>query len=64
MSERKSGQYWVLFLDTGQKFQVRYMQTSDQYEVELPCGLYVGEYIRDLRGELSAEFQNVRITTK
>lgn len=54
--------YYVLFPATGQKFPIRYLQTSDQYEVDLPAGTYGGEYLRDLRKELSADFPEFRIT--
>lgn len=60
----RKGNYFVLFPDTGEQFPVRYYQTSDMYTVELPCGVYEGEYIADLKGALSADFTNVRITSK
>lgn len=55
---------WVLFASTGQRFPVRYYQTSDRYTVELPCGVYEGEYMSDLRRELLADFKGIRITSK
>lgn len=63
--DRKYEHLWVLFEATGQRFPVRYYQTSDRYTVELPAGqVYEGEYIADLRRELKADFQKVRIVTK
>jgi len=62
MARRKDETFWVLFPATGQKFPIRYMQTSDQYEVELPCGVFGGPMLTDLRNELNANFDNVRIT--
>jgi len=63
MTDVKSGVYCVLF-DDGQKFPVKYYKTTDMYTVELPCGVYEGEYMRDLKRELVAEFNNVRIVSK
>lgn len=62
MTTRRNGTFWVLFPATGQKFPVRYMQTSDLYEVELPAGVYGGPMIDDLRQELKRDFSDVRIT--
>jgi hypothetical protein len=53
--------FWVLF-PTGQKYPVRYTETLDQYEVELPCGVFGGAELRDLRRELNENFVDVRIT--
>ena len=55
---------WVLFEATGQRFPVRFYQTSDRYTVELPCGVYEGENMADLRRELKADFNRIRITSK
>lgn len=55
---------WVLFEATGQKFPVRFYNTSDRYTVELPAGIYEGEYMSDLRRELQADFKRIRIVTK
>jgi hypothetical protein len=55
---------WVLFEATGQKFPVRYYQTSERYTVELPAGIYEGEHMSDLRRELKADFKRIRITSK
>lgn len=55
---------WVLFQATGQRFPVRYYQTTDRWTVELPCGVYEGEHMSDLRRELRADFKQVRITSK
>lgn len=57
-----SNNLWVLFPDTGQRFPIRFMQTSDLYEVELPAGTYGGPMLADLRNELKRDFNNVRIT--
>ena len=54
--------FWVFFPSTGQRFPIRFMQTSDLYEVELPAGTYVGPMLSDLRRELKRDFNNVRIT--
>jgi hypothetical protein len=62
IGRRKEETFWVFFPATGQKFPIRYMQTSDQYEVELPCGIFGGCMLTDLRNELKANFDNVRIT--
>jgi len=64
MSEKRSKQqrFWVLFVVTGERFPIRYMKTSDQYEVDLPAGVYGGEYLEDLKRELKADFEGVRIT--
>lgn len=61
-AERKGDAFWLLFESTGQKFPIRFMNTSDQYEVELPCGVYTGVAINDLRREVRNDFNNVRIT--
>jgi hypothetical protein len=63
MSDRNRNRptFWALFEATGQKFPIRYMETTDQYEVELPAGVYGGEYIEDLKRVLKEEFNNVRI---
>jgi|APCry1669189000_1035189.scaffolds.fasta_scaffold232721_2 hypothetical protein len=55
---------WVLFEATGQKFPVRYYQTTERYTVELPAGIYEGEHMSDLRRELKADFKRIRITSK
>jgi hypothetical protein len=56
---------WVLFEATGQKFPVRYYNTSDRWTVELPAGqVYEGEHMSDLRRELKADFKKIRITSK
>lgn len=55
---------WVLFEQTGQRFPVRFYSTSDRYTVELPCGVYEGEKMADLRRELKADFKRIRITSK
>lgn len=62
MSRRQDEVFWVLFPATGQKFPIRYMQTSDLYEVDLPCGVFGGPLLADLRQELKANFDEVRIT--
>jgi hypothetical protein len=64
MSEIRNDNFCVLFPATGQRFPIRYQQTSDHYEVELPCGLYGGEYLADLKRELILDFdkKNVKIT--
>ena len=62
MSARQHNVFFVSFPATGQKFPIRYMQTSDYYEVELPCGIYGGELLADLRRDLTADFLGVRIT--
>ena len=54
---------WVRFED-GQQFPIRYYQTSDRWTVELPCGIYEGEHMSDLRRELKADFKRARITSK
>jgi hypothetical protein len=62
MSDIRHDNFSVFFPATGQKFPIRYQQTSDHYEVELPCGTYGGEYLADLKRELIADFgKNVRI---
>ena len=53
---------WVFFPATGQKFPIRFMMTSDLYEVELPAGTYGGPLLEDLRQELKRDFNDVRIT--
>jgi hypothetical protein len=54
---------WVLFEATGQRFPVRFYQTTDRWTVELPAGqVYEGEKMSDLRRELKADFKKVRIT--
>jgi len=54
---------WVLFEATGQRFPVRFYQTTDRWTVELPAGqVYEGEKMTDLRRELKADFKKVRIT--
>lgn len=56
---------WVLFEATGQKFPVRFYNTSDCWTVELPAGqVYEGEYMSDLRRELKADFKRIRIVSK
>jgi hypothetical protein len=62
MSDEHRGEFWVEFPATGQRFPIRYMRTSDLYEVELPAGLYGGPMLADLRRELNRDFNNVRIT--
>jgi hypothetical protein len=62
MARQNEETLWAFFPATGQKFPIRYMQTSDQYEVELPCGVFGGPMLADLRHELNANFENVRIT--
>lgn len=62
MSHRKDETFFVFFPATGQKFPIRYMQTSDQYEVALPCGVFGGPLLADLRQELDDNFEEVRIT--
>ena len=64
MSDKcQSDKFWVTFPATKQRFPIRYQYTSDQYEVELPCGVYGGEFLADLKRELRADFDtNVRIT--
>lgn len=61
MSEKKYENFCVLFEATGERFPIRYQQTSDHYEVELPCGVYGGELLSDLKRELKADFKRVRI---
>ena len=61
-AERKGDAFWLLFESTGQKFPIRFMNTSDQYEVELPCGVYTGSALGDLRHKVFSDFNNVRIT--
>ena len=61
MSDSKIGSFWVVFTTTGQRFPIRYMQTSDLYEVELPAGLYGGPMLADLGRELKRDFNDVRI---
>ena len=54
---------WVLFEATGQRFPVRFYQTTDRWTVELPAGqVYEGEKMSDLRRELKADFKRIRIT--
>lgn len=54
---------WVLFEATGERFPVRYYQTTDRWTVELPAGqVYEGEHMSDLRRELKADFKRIRIT--
>lgn len=56
---------WVLFEATGQRFPVRFYNTSDRWTVELPAGqVYEGKHMSDLRRELKADFKRVRITSK
>lgn len=63
MSRKAQGDcFFVLFTGTGQKFPIRFMMTSDQYEVELPCGSYAGEHLAGLRDNLKADFEGVRVT--
>jgi hypothetical protein len=38
------------------------MQTSDHWEVELPCGVFGGSVINELRHELKENFIGARIT--
>ncbi len=65
MSDIRQDNFCVLFPATGQKYPIRFMNTSDQYEVELPAGVYGGEYLADLKRELIADFdKNVRIVNK
>ena len=54
---------WVLFEATGERYPVRYYSTSDRWTVELPCGVYEGEHMSDLRRELKADFKRIRITS-
>lgn len=54
---------WVLFEATGQRFPVRFYNTSDRWTVELPCGVYESEHMSDLRRELKADFKRIRITS-
>jgi hypothetical protein len=55
---------WVLFEATGQRFPVRFYQTTDRWTVELPAGqVYEGEKMSDLRRELKADFKRIRITS-
>ena len=57
-----SENFSVFFPATGQRFPIRYQNTSDQYEVELPSGVYSGDYLADLKRELRADFdKNARI---
>lgn len=53
--------FWVTF-PTGDKYPIRYMQTSDHWEVELPCGVFGGSAINELRSELKENFIGARIT--
>ena len=63
MSEIRQDNFWVFFPATKQRFPTRFPQTSDQYEVELPDGVYSGDLLADLKRELKADFdKNVRIT--
>jgi hypothetical protein len=63
MSDIRHDNFWVFFPATGQRYPIRYQQTSDQYEVELPAGVYGGDLLADLKRELKADFNNnVRIT--
>ena len=58
-----SDNFWVTFPAAKQRFPIRFQQTSDQYEVELPAGVYSGDLLADLKRELKADFdKNVRIT--
>lgn len=61
VKKRAEDYLWVEF-PTGQKYPINYMQTSDCYEVELPCGVFGGPAIKDLRRELDQNFMDVRIT--
>ena len=62
MSDIRQDNFFVLFPATGQKYPIRFMNTSDQYEVELPAGVYGGDLLADLKRELKADFDNyVRI---
>lgn len=61
MTDKKHDTFFVYFKATDQRFPIRYMQTSDQYEVELPCGVYGGELLKDLKQELNADFKGVSI---
>ena len=61
MSSKRHDTYCVFFPATGQKFPIRFMQTSDLYEVDLPAGTYGGELLCDLKRELAAEFKGFRI---
>ena len=58
-----SDNLWVLFEATGERYPVRYYSTSDRWTVELPCGVYEGEKMSDLRRELAADFKRIRITS-
>lgn len=63
MSDIRQDNFWVFFPATKQRFPIRFQQTSDQYEVELPAGVYSGDLLADLKRELKADFdKNVRIT--
>jgi hypothetical protein len=63
MSDIRQNNFFVLFPATGQKFPIRFMNTSDQYEVELPAGVYGGDLLSDLKRELKADFdKHARIT--
>ena len=65
MSDIRQDNFFVLFPGTGQKYPIRFMNTSDQYEVELPAGIYSGIYLADLKRELRADFHiNARIVSK
>jgi hypothetical protein len=64
MSDIRRDIFFVMFPATGQKFPIRFQQTSDQYEVDLPCGTYGAEYLADLKQELKADFSNVKVVTK
>lgn len=59
---RNTDLFWVLFVATGEKFPVRYYETSDTYAVDLPAGIYEGEFLADLKRELKADFEGARIT--
>ena len=61
-AERKGDAFWLEFVTTGQRFPIRFMNTSDQYEVELPCGVYTGIALNDLKTKVRSDFINVRIT--
>ena len=61
MSEKRNDVFCVLFTGTGQRFSIRWMNTSDQYEVELPAGTYSGDLLRDLAKVLKKEFNGVKI---